>query len=231
MKALVKAKAEPGLWLEDVPVPEIGINDVLIQVRAHRHLRHRPAHLQLGRLGPARPSRCRWSSATSSSARSSRSARTSTISTPARSSAARATWSAAAAATAWPAGGTCASDTQGVGVNRPGAFAEYLALPMTNVWHHAPAIDRGRRRDLRPVRQRGPHGAFVRRAGRGRADHRRRADRHHGGRRRAARRGPLRRGHRRQPLPAGTGPARWARRCAVDVRTETLWPTCRRNSA
>jgi threonine 3-dehydrogenase len=29
-----------------------------------------------------------------------------------------------------------------VGVNRPGAFAEYLSLPMTNVWHHAPGIDR-----------------------------------------------------------------------------------------
>jgi len=29
-----------------------------------------------------------------------------------------------------------------VGVNRPGAFAKYLALPMTNVWHHAPDIDR-----------------------------------------------------------------------------------------
>ncbi len=33
-------------------------------------------------------------------------------------------------------------DTQGVGVNRPGAFAEYISLPMTNVWHHAPGIDR-----------------------------------------------------------------------------------------
>ena len=32
-------------------------------------------------------------------------------------------------------------DTQGVGVNRPGAFAEYISLPMTNVWHHAPGID------------------------------------------------------------------------------------------
>jgi threonine 3-dehydrogenase len=31
--------------------------------------------------------------------------------------------------------------TQGIGVNRPGAFAEYLTLPMTNVWHHAPGID------------------------------------------------------------------------------------------
>src|SRR3954462_2681508 len=27
-------------------------------------------------------------------------------------------------------------DTKGIGVNRPGAFAEYLALPQTNVWVH-----------------------------------------------------------------------------------------------
>ena len=32
MKALVKAKAEPGLWLQDIPEPGIGINDVLIRV-------------------------------------------------------------------------------------------------------------------------------------------------------------------------------------------------------
>jgi threonine 3-dehydrogenase len=31
--------------------------------------------------------------------------------------------------------------TRGIGVNRPGCYAEYLALPMTNVWHHAPGID------------------------------------------------------------------------------------------
>ena len=34
------------------------------------------------------------------------------------------------------------ADSKGIGVNRPGAFAEYIALPMTNVWHHDPAIDR-----------------------------------------------------------------------------------------
>jgi threonine 3-dehydrogenase len=33
-------------------------------------------------------------------------------------------------------------DTQGIGVNRPGAFAEYLALPMTNVWVHDTHIPR-----------------------------------------------------------------------------------------
>jgi threonine 3-dehydrogenase len=33
VRALVKAKAEPGIWMQDVPVPEIGPNDVLIKVR------------------------------------------------------------------------------------------------------------------------------------------------------------------------------------------------------
>src|SRR5689334_11060750 len=32
MKALVKSQRAPGLWLDDVPVPSIGINDVLIEV-------------------------------------------------------------------------------------------------------------------------------------------------------------------------------------------------------
>jgi len=32
MKALVKKQAKEGLWLEEVPVPEIGINDILIKV-------------------------------------------------------------------------------------------------------------------------------------------------------------------------------------------------------
>jgi len=32
MKALVKNKAEQGLWMQDVPVPRIGRNDVLIKI-------------------------------------------------------------------------------------------------------------------------------------------------------------------------------------------------------
>jgi len=32
-------------------------------------------------------------------------------------------------------------ETQGIGVNRPGAFAELIALPMSNVWHHHDKID------------------------------------------------------------------------------------------
>jgi threonine 3-dehydrogenase len=33
----------------------------------------------------------------------------------------------------------CAS-SKGVGVNRPGAFAEYIALPMTNLWRHHESV-------------------------------------------------------------------------------------------
>ncbi len=33
MKALVKAKAEPGIWMMDVPMPVVGHNDVLIKVK------------------------------------------------------------------------------------------------------------------------------------------------------------------------------------------------------
>lgn len=33
MKALVKKSPETGLWMEDVPMPEVGINDVLIKVK------------------------------------------------------------------------------------------------------------------------------------------------------------------------------------------------------
>ena len=33
MKALVKRHAREGLWLEDVPVPEVGNNDVLVKIQ------------------------------------------------------------------------------------------------------------------------------------------------------------------------------------------------------
>ena len=33
MKALVKREAGKGIWLEDVPDPELGINDVMIRVK------------------------------------------------------------------------------------------------------------------------------------------------------------------------------------------------------
>jgi threonine 3-dehydrogenase len=32
IRAVVKAERDPGLWLQDVPVPEVGGDDVLIRV-------------------------------------------------------------------------------------------------------------------------------------------------------------------------------------------------------
>ena len=33
MKALVKTKAEKGIWMEEIPIPEIGVNDILIKIK------------------------------------------------------------------------------------------------------------------------------------------------------------------------------------------------------
>ena len=47
---------------------------------------------------------------------------------------AKAILSAASAGTALAGRRHLCRDTKGVGVNRPGAFAQYLAIPVTNVW-------------------------------------------------------------------------------------------------
>ena len=119
--------------------------------------------------------------------------------------AARGTSSAAAAATAWPGAATCARTRKGVGVNRPGAFAEYLCIPVTNVWHADPSIP------LEILSIFDPFGNATHTAlsfnvlgedvlitGAG-------PDRHHGDGHRQARRRALRRHHRRESLPAGAG--------------------------
>ncbi len=49
-------------------------------------------------------------------------------------------WSAGAAGTVWPGGSHLCAHTQGVGVNRPGCFAEYISVPMSNIWKHAPHV-------------------------------------------------------------------------------------------
>ena len=141
MKALVKRKAAPGLWLEDVPEPKPGINDVLIKVDrtgicgTDLHIykwddwasRTIPVPLVVGHefvgeivevganVNDFHPGQV-------------------------------------VSGEGHVVCGRCRNclagrrhlckDTQGVGVNRPGAFAEYLVLPMTNVWVHSDSIDR-----------------------------------------------------------------------------------------
>ena len=141
MRALVKSRAAPGLWLEDVPEPEYGINDVLIRV--HRtgicgtdvHIynwdawaqRTIPVPLVIGHefageivavgdnVSDFHPGDM-------------------------------------VSGEGHVVCGRCRNcmagrrhlcvHTSGVGVNRPGAFAELIVLPMTNIWHHDPAIPR-----------------------------------------------------------------------------------------
>src|SRR6058998_3762382 len=141
MKALVKSKAKPGLWLQEVAKPSIGINDVLIRV--HRtgicgtdlHIykwddwarKTIPVPLVVGHefvgeivevgsnVSDFHPGQI-------------------------------------VSGEGHVVCGRCRNclagrrhlckDTQGVGVNRPGAFAEYLSLPMTNVWVHDSHIPR-----------------------------------------------------------------------------------------
>ncbi len=51
MKALAKLESAPGLKLTQVKKPEVGHNDVMIKHPQDGHLRHRHAHLELGRVG------------------------------------------------------------------------------------------------------------------------------------------------------------------------------------
>jgi threonine 3-dehydrogenase len=140
MKALVKSRSEPGLWLEDVPPPTIGINDVLIRVRktgicgTDLHIYNWDAwarktipvpmvvgHEFVGEIVEVGANVHDFFPGEIVSGEG------------------------------HVVCGHCrnclagrrhlCAHTQGIGVNRPGAFAEYISVPQTNVWHHAPGID------------------------------------------------------------------------------------------
>ena len=197
----------PGLELVEIPTPAaVGPGDVSGRGAGHRHLRHRPAHRGLGRLGGQDGQPARGRSATSSPARWSRSAPASTD----------VHVGDVVSGEGHLVCGRCRNcragrrhlciHTRGIGVQLDGAFAEYVAMPSSNAWVHRHPIELGRGGDLRPVRQRGAHGPGLSDAGRGRAGHRGRADRHHGRDGQQARRGPARGDHRPQRGPAGPGP-------------------------
>ncbi|WP_437186806.1 L-threonine 3-dehydrogenase [Planctomicrobium sp. SH668] len=141
MKALVKRHSQVGLWLEDVPEPVLGINDVLIRVEktgicgTDLHIYNWDAWAQK------------------------------TIPVPmvvGHEFVGEVIEVGSNVHDFYPGEivsgeghvvcGHCrnclagrrhlCADTKGIGVNRPGAFAEYIAVPQTNVWHHAPGIDK-----------------------------------------------------------------------------------------
>ena len=140
MKALVKKEASKGLWLMDVPAPELGINDILIKVKrtaicgTDMHIynwddwaqKTIPVPMVVGHefvgviaevgsnVNDFRPGQI-------------------------------------VSGEGHVVCGRCrncmagrrhlCSSTSGVGVNRSGSFAEYVVLPMSNVWEHQPGID------------------------------------------------------------------------------------------
>ena len=139
MKALVKARSERGLWIEDVPEPQMGINDVKIRVLAtgicgtDLHIYEWDAWAQ------------------------------STIPVPlvighefvgeiveVGSNVSDFHVGDRVSGEGHVVCGRCrnclagrrhlCAHTLGVGVNRGGAFAEFIVLPMTNIWRHAPDI-------------------------------------------------------------------------------------------
>ncbi len=140
MKALVKKEAGVGLWLEDVPLPEVGINDVLIKVKrtaicgTDMHIynwdnwaqKTIPVPMVVGHefvgeivdvgtnVNDFHPGQI-------------------------------------VSGEGHVVCGRCrncmagrrhlCAFTSGVGVDRPGSFAEFLVLPMSNVWEHSAGID------------------------------------------------------------------------------------------
>jgi threonine 3-dehydrogenase len=140
MKALVKARAERGLWLEDIPEPTMGINDVLIRVK-YTGICGTDVHIY------------NWDEWAQK-----------TIPVPMAIGHEFVGEIVAVGSNVndfFPGDivsgeghvvcGRCRNclagrrhlckSTQGVGVNRPGAFAELIVLPMTNIWRHHTGIN------------------------------------------------------------------------------------------
>lgn len=139
MKALVKLRAEPGLWLTDLPEPTLGINDVLIRVHktgicgTDLHIYKWDAWAQKTIPVPMVVGHEFVGEVVAVGANVADFHPGEIVSGEGHVVCGRCRNCLAGRRH------LCAH-TQGVGVNRPGAFAEYISLPMTNVWHHAPDI-------------------------------------------------------------------------------------------
>jgi threonine 3-dehydrogenase len=141
MKALVKKERKPGLWLEDVPAPELGINDVLIRVDrtgicgTDFHIYKWDAWAQKTIPVPMVVGHEFVGEVVQVGANVKDFFPGEVVSAEGHVVCGRCRNCLAGRRH------LCA-DTKGIGVNRPGAFAEFIAVPMTNVWHHKPNIDR-----------------------------------------------------------------------------------------
>jgi threonine 3-dehydrogenase len=141
MQALVKAEAAPGLTLTDVPEPQIGINDVLIRVQktgicgTDLHIHSWDAWAQATVPVPLVIGHEFVGEVVEVGSNVNDFKPGDVVSGEGHVVCGRCRNCMAGRRH------LCAN-TSGVGVNRPGAFAEYISIPMTNVWHHAPGVDR-----------------------------------------------------------------------------------------
>ncbi len=135
MKALVKSKAERGLWLEDIPEPKFGINDVLVRVRyagicgTDVHIYQLDEWAQKTIPVPMAIGHEFVGEIVAVGSNVSDFFPGDVVSGEGHVVCGRCRNCLAGRRH------LCAS-TLGVGVNRPGAFAELIALPMTNIWRH-----------------------------------------------------------------------------------------------
>jgi len=140
MRALVKARAEEGLWLEEVPEPELGINDVLIRVHktgicgTDLHIYGWDAWAQKTIPVPMVVGHEFVGEVTAFGSNVSDFRVGDLVSGEGHVVCGRCRNCMAGRRH------LCAHAI-GLGVNRPGAFAEHVAMPMTNIWHHAPGVD------------------------------------------------------------------------------------------
>ncbi len=140
MKALVKREAAPGLWLEEVPEPEVGINDVLVRVKrtaicgTDLHIYNWDAWAQQTIPVPMVVGHEFVGEIVEVGANVNDFHPGQIVSGEGHVVCGRCRNCLAGRRH------LCAH-TRGIGVNRPGAFAEYVALPMSNVWEHRPGID------------------------------------------------------------------------------------------
>jgi threonine 3-dehydrogenase len=139
MKALVKARPEPGLWLQEVPIPEYGIDDVLIRVHKTSicgtdvHIynwdewsrKTIPIPMAIGHEFVGKVA------AVGSNVNDFK---------PGDLVSGEGHLVCGHCRNCLAGRRHLCHKTSGVGVNRPGAFAEYLAIPVTNVWYCDPAI-------------------------------------------------------------------------------------------
>jgi len=139
LKALVKKRAERGIWLEDVPEPEMGINDVKIRVLAtgicgtDLHIYDWDA----------------WASATIPIGLTIGHEFVGEV-VAIGSNVADVAIGQLVSGEGHVVCGRCrnclagrrhlCAHTLGVGVNRAGAFAEFIVLPMTNIWQHSASV-------------------------------------------------------------------------------------------